>query len=118
MKKKILKIVLIVIILNIPIMFTNSSFCDVIDPITYKPNDISGVTKLTSMGNTIIGVIQLVGSFISLIIFMIIGIKYMFGSVEEKAEYKETFKPYLIGALMLFGITNILGIISDIVSKI
>lgn len=118
MKKKILKIVLILIVLNIFIMFTNSSFCDVIDPITYKPSDISGATKLTSMGNTIIGAIQLVGSFISLIIFMVIGIKYMYGSAEEKAEYKETFKPYLIGALMLFGITNILGIISDIVSKI
>ena len=37
--------------------------------------------------------------------------KYMAGGVEERAEYKKTMLPYVIGAILLFGITNILGII-------
>ena len=38
----------------------------------------------------------------------------MMGSVEEKAEYKKTMMPYIIGAFMLFGITNLLGILNSI----
>ena len=41
----------------------------------------------------------------------------MMGSVEEKAEYKKTLKPYLIGAILVFGITNLLGIVQDIVAS-
>ena len=33
---------------------------------------------------------------------MVLGIKYMMGSAEEKAEYKKTFIPYIIGAVLLF----------------
>ena len=46
----------------------------------------------------------------------------MVGSVEEKAEYKKTMIPYLVGAIMLVGITGILnifvGVISNIISRI
>ena len=42
----------------------------------------------------------------------------MMGSVEEKAEYKKTMTPYVIGAFMVFGITNIIAIIIDIVQGI
>ena len=45
----------------------------------------------------------------------VIGIKYIMGSVEDKAEYKKTLKPYVIGAVLVFGITNILGIIQNMV---
>ena len=35
----------------------------------------------------------------------------MIGSVEEKAEYKKDLIPYLIGALILFGITSFVKIL-------
>ena len=111
MKKKIIKIVWILILLSIFVILVNSSFCfEKVNPSNYEPADITGASQLTKIGNTIIGIIQLIGSLVSLII------KYIIGSVEERAQYKETFRPYLIGAVLLFGITNILGIISDIVS--
>ena len=44
---------------------------------------------------------------------MILGIKYMTGSAEEKAEYKKTMVPYLVGAVILFGAAAIAqGVIS------
>ena len=49
---------------------------------------------------------------------IIIGIKYMFGSVEEKAQYKKILLPYFWGAIMVFGITNIVSIIYDIAVSI
>ena len=48
--------------------------------------------------NTIVSVIETVGVISSVIILIVIGIKYMLGSVEERADYKKTMIPYLIGA--------------------
>ena len=59
----------------------------------------------------ILGVVQLVGSLAAVICLIVLGVKYMTGSVEEKAEYKKTLLPYFIGALMVFGITNLLNVI-------
>jgi len=76
--------------------------------------DVTGADRLLNIGNTIIGFIRTVGSIASVIVLAVIGIKYMMGSVEEKAEYKQTMRPYLIGAVLVFGITNILAIIVNI----
>ena len=78
---------------------------------------VTGAMKLEAIGNNIIGVIQVIGTGSSVVALIIIGIKYMMGSVEEKAQYKETMKPYLIGAIMLFGITNILYIIQSVIAN-
>lgn len=89
------------------------------DPDHYKPsstNSVSGATKLEDLGNRIIGVVQVIGSISSVVALVVIGIKYVTGSVEEKAEYKQTLKPYLIGAILVFGITNVLGIIQNVIT--
>lgn len=67
-----------------------------IDPTT--PTD----TTYQTVGNKVIGVIQVIGIIISVVCLMVLGIKYMMGSSEEKAEYKKTFIPYLVGAVLLF----------------
>ena len=35
----------------------------------------------------------------------------MAGSIEEKAQYKETLGPYFIGAVLVFGIITVLKIV-------
>lgn len=74
-----------------------------IGPITVNPDTNSnGTNTAQTIGNKVIGIIQVVGIIMSVGILMILGIKYMMGSAEEKAEYKKTFIPYIIGALLLF----------------
>ena len=70
------------------------------------------------MGNVIIGALRTVGSIVSVAVLAVLGIKYMVGSVEERATYKETMKPYLIGAVLVFAITNILGIIVNVATSL
>ena len=53
-------------------------------------------STFTDMVGTILGVVQTVGSLIAIISLIVLGIKYMMGSVEEKAEYKKTLMPYFI----------------------
>lgn len=74
--------------------------------------------KLNEIGNKIIGPIEVIGSLVSVIAIIIIGIRYMLGSVEEKAQYKETLGPYLLGAVFVFAITNILTIVYNIAISI
>lgn len=63
--------------------------------------------NVETMGNSILGIIQAIGTYISVGILMTIGIRYMMGSVEERASYKKSMIPYLIGAILLFAAVNI-----------
>jgi amino acid transporter len=84
----------------------------------YNPGLMQGADKIKDVGNKIIGVFQFVGTCASVIVVSIIGIKYMIGSVEEKAEYKKTMWPYIVGAILVFGITNLLPIIYTLAKQI
>ena len=59
----------------------------------------------------ILRVIQIVGSLVAIIALIVLGVKYMMGTIEENAEYKKTLLPYFIGAMMVFGISNLLEIV-------
>lgn len=108
-------IILLLSILTVNITFAASSITDPRDnPSTYDPGSMAGTDRVADIGNRIIGIIQFVGSFASVIVLIILGIKYMTGSLEERAEYKKTMMPYVIGAVLVFGITNILGIVNSI----
>lgn len=75
-----------------------------------------GDTK-EDIGGNILGLIQTIGSFISVGILMVIGIKYMMGSTEERASYKKSMIPYIVGAILLFGALNITTAIYNAVPK-
>lgn len=44
-----------------------------------------------------------VGVAVALVVGIIIGSKYMMGSIEEKAQYKEMLVPYVVGCFVIFG---------------
>ena len=77
------------------------------------PSSLSGTgtDKFDSIGKRIIGMVQAIGSIVSVLILVVLGIKYMMGSAEEKAEYKKTMIPYLIGAILIFAASNIASMI-------
>lgn len=93
------------------------------DPISnpefYEPTEVIGNnTKFINIGNIIIGTMRIVGTVIAVVILMAIGLKYMMGTAAERAEYKKTMIPYLIGAVMLFTIPNVLVILYELVKGI
>lgn len=120
--KKIIKIFILFLINILFCIFISniSNAAADFDVNAYKPDStmIEGETKLQKIGLAIVGPIRVIGSFVSVLTLIIIGIKYMFGSVEEKAQYKKTLLPYFWGAIMVFGITNIVSIIYDIAVSI
>lgn len=91
------------------------------DP-TENVDDWSGIKQVISPGentiknkvNNILGVINIIGVVSAAIVLMVIGIKYMMGSVEEKAEYKKTMGYYILGAILLFGGSTIPNVLYKI----
>lgn len=82
-----------------------------IDPSDYKPSEPNEAGWQMNKLKNIIGAFQAIGSIVSVLALVLIGIKYMTGSVEQKAEYKSTMINYVIGAVLVFAITNISAII-------
>jgi len=68
-------------------------------------------TKLKATGDYIVSIITEIGVVTSVIVLAVLGVKYMLGSVEERAEYKKTLMPYVIGSLLLFGASSVAQII-------
>ena len=57
--------------------------------------------------NNLASILWELGIFVIVISGTIVGIKYMFASVEEKASIKESIQPYLIGSIIILGALGI-----------
>lgn len=87
----------------------------------YDPSgqmDSTSASRIETATSKILTVISNVGIAVAVIMLAVLGIKYMLGSIEEKAEYKEGMIPYVIGAFILFGITSFVKILMAIGDKI
>ena len=73
---------------------------------------------LTKVGNNIVTIIQVVGIVIAVIVLLVIGIKYMMGSASEKAEYKKTMIPYIVGAGLIFAGTSLVRVIYSLSTSV
>lgn len=73
---------------------------------------------LTKVGNNIVTIIQVVGIVIAVIVLLVIGIKYMIGSASEKAEYKKTMIPYIVGAVLIFAGTSLVRVIYSLSTSV
>ena len=110
MSKKALKIVTSILLIMMIVSISVSSFA-------LEPTDMTGNTsaqgtdEITNVGNSVVGILQVVGIVLSVIVLIVLGIKYMMGSAEEKAEYKKTMMPYIVGAALIFAASALAQVI-------
>ena len=72
----------------------------------------TGSVQLEKKANYIFSAIRNIGIVLSVVILIIIGIKYMLSSADGRASLKERAVPYLIGAILTFAAVNVLKIIA------
>ncbi len=81
------------------------------------PSDLSGASNVTGtseigkLGNQLVGIFQTVGVVVAVVILLVLGVKYMMGSAEEKSEYKKSMMPYLVGAILIFAASTVTNIV-------
>ena len=114
---KMKKILLIVMLMVILVSITTGAFAKTvsIDSIKDDNPDVGGSTEMKKIGSIILSGITGVGMALAVIIVAILGVKYMLGSADERAEYKKSMLPYLIGALLVFGASAIAGAVTGLV---
>lgn len=97
-------------------------FTDVLDNTDYytKVGDIdsSDADKVEEKVSKVLGAITNVGIVTSVLVLAVLGIKYILGSIEEKAEYKKDMLPYLIGMVLLLSISTIVKILQNLGNSI
>lgn len=121
MKKSIKAIMatLMVVTIVLALGTTSSMAIDAADIAGQLKGEASGAQgSVVSIGNQLIGIITTVGVVVAVVVLLVLGIKYMMGSAAEKAEYKKTMIPYLVGAVLIFGASAITKVVVDLGSSI
>ena len=117
-KVKAIKIVSIILMISIFTLFLSTKVFAAADIIGQLEPTYEDEAGLTNVGQQIISIISTVAIVISVIVLLIIGIKYMMGSASEKAEYKKTMIPYLVGAVIIFGAGAIAQVVVNLATSI
>ena len=87
---------------------TNSDFDDMFT----SSKDTSGASQ--AAGNIIgmiINIAQVIGTGVAIIMLIVLAIQYIAASPEGKAEIKKNSTVYIVGAVILFAASGLLGII-------
>ena len=117
MNKKILRIITIMATIIFVVCSASMVFATLQTP-SEVGSSITDTDKFDSVGAKILGAIRSIAMLISIGVIIVIGIKYMMGSAEEKAEYKKTLLPYLIGAVLVFAASGIASMIFNFATSI
>ena len=108
--KKMVKILTVLTLILLVFSLISSTFA--ITPKDIKGGqNVAGTTEIQTFGGNLVSIFQTVGVVAAVVIMLVLGIKYMLGSAEEKAEYKKSMIPYLVGAILLFAASTITNIV-------
>lgn len=121
MKKNILvKVVFITLIFITIISLQHMALAADFSPDEYEPDTLTRTKASTVffMGEKLFGVLRNIATVVAILTIAIIGVKYIYASAEQKAEYKATLVPWFIGAVLVVMVTGLLGIIQNLAQKI
>lgn len=92
----------------------------IIDPGNFEPPDLTDddTEIVTSKISPIVTIIRTIGFIVLIVTIILIGLRFMLGSIEEKADYKKSMIPFLIGAIIFFGLSQFLALIIEMANSI
>jgi len=107
--KKIVSIILIALIC----MYTSIAYAADISDVTDRTSWNTGETgtKVTEVRGKAIGIMQAIGASVAIIMLITVGIKYLTSAPEDRAQIKSHLVVYVVGALLIFGASTLLGIV-------
>lgn len=113
MKKayKLISIALVAIIM----VCTLSTTLYALTPDQITPTSTAADAQIQTIGGKVLSAVTTAGIVLSVIILAVLGVKYMMGSAEEKAEYKKSLMPYIIGAALIFSASVIATAVYNLV---
>lgn len=74
--------------------------------------------KVNNIVTIVITIARVVGVAVAIVMLLVVAMKYMTAAPGEKADIKKSAVVYVVGAIVLFAVTGILGIINSFASNI
>lgn len=107
------KKIVIYIVVFLCTIITLTNFCYAIDTGAYSNiyTDNNKQTSIFDAGGLILGVAQTVGMAVAILMIVILGIKYIISSPEDKATIKDKAVIYVTGAVIIFAASGLVGMI-------
>lgn len=115
-RKKIVRIIGILILAML--LGSTFVFADDINTGGYTGIYHGGSQSIRNAGSLILGVVQVVGTSIAVIMLVIIAIRYFTAAPEAKADIKSQLIHYVIGAVLLFAASNLVSIVATAAQEI
>lgn len=119
MNTSIKKIILfITMFLFVLIFFETMSLAgEILNPGDYQTTlQYGDATYIFNKGGALLKLLRNIAAIVSVVTITIIGVRYMVGSVEQKAEYKQTMIPVVIGCILVGSLSAILTLIQSVVN--
>ena len=66
----------------------------------------------------ILGVVRIVGTAVAFIIITVVAMKYMIAAPGDRAEMKKSSIQFVVGAVIVFGSSNLLVIIFEAINRV
>lgn len=112
MKNKVIYVVFIVLSVLLALsVFTSVEASAVVGQ--FSPNTgTSAAGSVKTIGNNVLGLIQIAGTAIAIGMLLFLAIKYLKAAPDEKANIKQSSVIYIIGAVTLFAAVNIVTIVA------
>lgn len=99
------------VILIVLVFFANNAFAMSIEEL--GPIYTEESSRVAGFGKELFGIIKNIAVISAVVVLAFIGLKFMFGSVDQKAEYKKSLIPLAIGMFVVLGATTITGLVWD-----
>lgn len=112
MRKRTIKILTIILMLFALVSITNFVYAGEINTEDFAGiYTKDGVSDLDTKTGKILNIVQIAGTAISLVALLVLGMKYMLSSPNDKATIKEKLVPYVIGVIIFFAASNLVTIV-------
>ena len=117
--RKILKIVAVMLLIMLAFSVDQPVFAAKVKTSSLQPNEIVGnaeveVGGIKDVANKIATVIRNFAIAAGVIMLMVIGVKYITGSAEEKADYKKSLMPLVIGIFIVMAASTLVAFVMSI----
>ena len=114
MKKSVKLFSTIFMVMAIVCMLSTFCFATKVWTVTIPEENIDPIASTATLAQkaaNILSIIRNIAAIAAVLIIAILGVKYMLGSVEERAEYKKSFVPLIVGVLVVLLATQIAAMI-------
>ncbi len=113
-KKRIIRIISFLIISAFILFQANQVLATGVDGINPNASQVDSFSKAVDVT---VGVFQVVTIGVGVIMLIVLAIKFMAGAPEGKADIKHHAVLYIVGAVLAFGASGIIGLIKQFITE-